>query len=234
MRITRVGGPTVFIELDGWRILVDPTFDPPGRRYRFALRTSSVKTLGPTVAASELGPFDVILLSHDHHADNLDDAGRALLPGAEHIVTTVSGAGRLALPTVHGLAADDSVVLESAGREPLRITATPARHGPALSTPIVGDVIGFRIRRRSHLRDDVWVTGDTVLTRRLRRVARHTNVDVAIVNAGGVRFGATGPLEYTMTGADAAGWSPWERASQPTSTVCHITSATHKPISVSR
>jgi L-ascorbate metabolism protein UlaG (beta-lactamase superfamily) len=50
MRITRVGGPTVFIELDGWRILVDPTFDPPGRRYRFALGTSSVKPI--------LSPYD--------------------------------------------------------------------------------------------------------------------------------------------------------------------------------
>lgn len=203
MHITRVGGPTVLIDLDGWRILVDPTFDAPGRRYRFALGTSSVKTRGPAVAADDLGRIDVILLSHDHHADNLDDAGRALLPAATHIVTTTSGARRLALPSVHGLAAEDSVLLETDGREPLRIAATPARHGPVLSTPVVGDVIGFRIRRRSHLRDDVWVTGDTVLTRRLRRAARLMNVDVAVVNAGGVRFGATGPLEYTMTGADA-------------------------------
>jgi L-ascorbate metabolism protein UlaG (beta-lactamase superfamily) len=35
MQLTHVGGPTVLVELDGWRILTDPTFDPPGSRYRF-------------------------------------------------------------------------------------------------------------------------------------------------------------------------------------------------------
>jgi hypothetical protein len=36
-----------------------------------------------------------VLLSHDHHADNLDDDGRALLPSAGAVVTTDSGARRL-------------------------------------------------------------------------------------------------------------------------------------------
>jgi L-ascorbate metabolism protein UlaG (beta-lactamase superfamily) len=31
IRLTHIGGPTVFIEAEGWRILTDPTFDPPGR-----------------------------------------------------------------------------------------------------------------------------------------------------------------------------------------------------------
>jgi L-ascorbate metabolism protein UlaG (beta-lactamase superfamily) len=29
-RITLVGGPTVLLELGGFRLLTDPTFDPPG------------------------------------------------------------------------------------------------------------------------------------------------------------------------------------------------------------
>ena len=29
-RLTHIGGPTVLIEVDGWRLLTDPTFDPPG------------------------------------------------------------------------------------------------------------------------------------------------------------------------------------------------------------
>jgi L-ascorbate metabolism protein UlaG (beta-lactamase superfamily) len=33
--LTHIGGPTVLIELEGWRLLTDPTFDPPGRSYRF-------------------------------------------------------------------------------------------------------------------------------------------------------------------------------------------------------
>jgi len=54
-----------------------------------------VKLAGPAVAASELGPIDAVLLTHDHHDDNLDPAGRALLPSADAVVTTVSGSNRL-------------------------------------------------------------------------------------------------------------------------------------------
>ena len=35
IRLTHIGGPTVLIEAEGWRILTDPTFDPPGRTYKF-------------------------------------------------------------------------------------------------------------------------------------------------------------------------------------------------------
>lgn len=204
MLVTRIGGPTVLVEFDGWRILVDPTFDPPGRRYPFALGTSSVKTRGPAIEPADVGAIDLVLVSHDHHADNLDDLGRAMLPRATHVVTTSSGGRRLALPNVHGLAAGESVRLDAGGAATaLTITATPCRHGPPLSRPIVGEVVGFAIRREGEERVALWAVGDTVLFPAVRRAARELDVDVAIVNAGGVRFGATGPLRYTMTGADA-------------------------------
>ena len=196
----------MLVELDGWRILVDPTFDAPGRRYSFGWGTSSRKTLGPAVPADRLGPVDVVLVSHDHHADNLDDAGRALLPSAGAVVTTASGARRLGLPHVRGLRTGESVVLPApsgSGRPDLEITATPCRHGPPLSHPVVGDVIGFAVRRAGEQVVALWVTGDTVLYPALRRVAGELDVDVAIVNVGGVRFGLTGPLRYTMDGREA-------------------------------
>jgi L-ascorbate metabolism protein UlaG (beta-lactamase superfamily) len=34
-RITHIGGPAALIEVGEWRLLTDPTFDPPGRRYSF-------------------------------------------------------------------------------------------------------------------------------------------------------------------------------------------------------
>src|SRR6266545_5534123 len=73
-RLTHIGGPTVLIEVGGWRLLTDPTFDPPGGRYRFGWGTGSQKVAGPAIAASEIGPVDAVLLSHDHHDDNLDAA----------------------------------------------------------------------------------------------------------------------------------------------------------------
>ncbi len=93
----------MLIEVGGWRLLTDPTFDAPGRRYSFGWGASSRKLAGPAIPAGDLGPIDAVLLTHDHHGDNLDDAGRALLPSAGAVVTTVSGAGRLG-GTARGLA----------------------------------------------------------------------------------------------------------------------------------
>src|SRR5688572_9699951 len=95
VRFTHIGGPTVLIEIDGWRILTDPTFDAPGRRYTFGWGSSSRKVVGPAVALADLPPIDAVLLSHDQHGDNLDDAGRALLGSVGRVITTASAARRL-------------------------------------------------------------------------------------------------------------------------------------------
>lgn len=202
-RLTHVGGPTVLVELDGWRVLTDPTFDPPGRRYGFGLGTSSTKTAGPALPAEEVGPLDVVLLSHDHHADNLDDEGRRLLATAGTVVTTVAGARRLASRNVVGLRPGGLLALDAPGRPPLTVRATPCRHGPPGSRPLVGPVVGFALSLGAAPRVSLWMTGDTVLHRRLRRTARRLDVDVLLLHLGGVRFPTTGPLRYSMTSTDA-------------------------------
>ncbi len=145
LRITHIGGPTVLIEIGDWRLLTDPTFDPAGGTYNFGWGTGSVKEAGPAIAAAELGPIDAVLLSHDHHDDNLDAAGRALLPSAGVVVTTAAGAKRLG-GSARGVKPWETTRLEVPGRSPIEVTATPCRHGPPLSHPIVGDVIGFALR----------------------------------------------------------------------------------------
>ncbi|MGI9822924.1 MBL fold metallo-hydrolase [Agromyces sp. Marseille-Q5079] len=209
MKLTRIGGPTVLVELDGWRILVDPTFDPAGRHYEFGWGTGSTKTLDPALTAAELGPIDLALVSHDHHADNLDDAGRAMLPSAGAVLTTASGAGRMAedlgAGRLHGLRAGESITLPGTrpGLPTLVVTATPCRHGPPFTRPIVGDVVGFAVRRQGEERVAIWITGDTVLFGALRRAAAELDVDVMLANVGGVRFGISGPVRFTMTGREA-------------------------------
>lgn len=202
VRVTHVGGPTVLLEVGGWRLLTDPTFDPPGRRYRFSWGTSSRKVAGPAIAARELGPIDAVLLTHDHHADNLDDAGRALLPGARVVVTTAAGATRLG-GNARGLAPWGTTLLEHAERLTIEVTATPCRHGPPGSRPVVGDVTGFALRWAGQAHGVLWVSGDTVLYKGVRDVAERLPVGTALLHLGGVRFPVTGPLRYTMTAADA-------------------------------
>ena len=202
VRLTHIGGPTLLVEAHGWQILSDPTFDPPGRRYSFGWGTSSTKTTGPAIAATDLPPLDLVLLSHDHHADNLDDAGRTLLPGVRSVVTTPSGARRLAASNVQGVAAWETMTVSAPGLPDLTITATPCRHGPPLSRPIAGEVVGFALQWAGDSAV-VWLSGDTVLYDGVREVAERLDIDVAVLHLGSVRFGLTGPLRYSMSGRDA-------------------------------
>jgi L-ascorbate metabolism protein UlaG (beta-lactamase superfamily) len=195
VRITHIGGPTALLEIGGWRLLTDPTFDDPGRKYNFGWGTSSRKVSGAAIASGALGPIDAVLLSHDHHDDNLDDAGRALLPSAGVVITTASGARRLGGGAI-GLAPWEKTRLEAPGKSTIEMTATPCRHGPPLSHPLVGDVIGFAL-------DDLWISGDTVLYDGVRAVADRLEIATMIVHLGGVRFPVTGPLRYTMTAREA-------------------------------
>ena len=197
IRLTHIGGPTTLIELGGWRLLTDPTFDAPGRRYSFGWGASSRKLAGPAIAVDALGRVDAVLLTHDHHGDNLDAAGRALLPRAGTVITTRSGAGRVGGT---GLAPWATTTLEAPGRTPVEVTATPCRHGPRGLGFVYGDVIGFALRWDG---GSLWITGDTVLYGGVREAAARVDCDVMLLHLGAVRFGVTGPLHYTLTAGEA-------------------------------
>jgi L-ascorbate metabolism protein UlaG (beta-lactamase superfamily) len=228
---THIGGPTTLIEVEGWRILTDPTFDAPGRTYKFGWGTSSRKISGPAIPAAEIGALDAVLLTHEHHADNLDDAGRRMLPTADVVLTTESGARRLG-PNTRGMGDWDTTRLEASGKPTITVTATPCRHGPPGSHALVGDVIGFSLTWHGQQHGAVWISGDTVLYDGVRRVADRVDVGTAILHLGSVHFPITGPVKYTMTAKDAVelcellrpntavpvhyeGWSHFKQGRQP-------------------
>src|ERR1700675_3007311 len=117
-----VGGPTALFEWHGFRLLTGPTFDPPGGQYENGPVVLE-ETIGPALAPEALGRLDVVLLSHDHHLDNLLD-----------------------IPGPHGRV--------------LRITETPAQHGPANLKR--GAVTGFVVAPADAPRSAVYFSGDTV------------------------------------------------------------------------
>jgi L-ascorbate metabolism protein UlaG (beta-lactamase superfamily) len=200
--LTHIGGPTMLIEVGGWRLLTDPTFDAPGRRYSFGWGASSRKLAGPAIAAGDIGPIDAVLLTHDHHGDNLDAAGRALLPSAGAVITTVSGARRLG-GSARGVEPWQTTLLEAPGRSTIEVTATPCRHGPRGIPFIIGDVVGFALRWAGQGHGALWISGDTVLYDGVRELADRLPVSTALLHVGGVRFPVTGPVRYTMTARDA-------------------------------
>jgi L-ascorbate metabolism protein UlaG (beta-lactamase superfamily) len=181
------GGPTAVIEYGGLRFVTDPTFDPPGA-YPMPLPGDHqlVKTEPAPVTAVDLGRVDAVLLSHDEHDDNLDHAGRAFLPHAPVVFTTVSGAGRLG-GNAHGLAVWQTAELTRPDAATVTVTGLPARHGPVGCEPITGDVIGFMLTA-----DDlppVYVSGDNAALEHVTEIAeRFAPVDTAILFLGGARM----------------------------------------------
>src|SRR5947209_1259508 len=93
LRATYVGGPTALIDIGGLRFVTDPTFDPGASEYTTAVYTLR-KTEAPAISADAVGEIDAVLLSHDHHFDNLDRSGRDLLARARQVLTTTAGAER--------------------------------------------------------------------------------------------------------------------------------------------
>jgi L-ascorbate metabolism protein UlaG (beta-lactamase superfamily) len=194
--LTYIGGPTALLELGGVHLLTDPTFDAPGAEYRagsYVLR----KTMGPALTAEALGPIDAVLLSHDHHFDNLDTSGRALLARVPKVLAPRAAADRLGGAAV-GLEPWDAVELPGPTGT-LRVTATPARHGPAHMDR--GPVIGFvlEVERAA----PIYVSGDTVWYEGMAEVARRFTVGTAILFMGAAQVAAVGPWPLTLTTADA-------------------------------
>jgi L-ascorbate metabolism protein UlaG (beta-lactamase superfamily) len=137
-----------------------------------------------------------VLLSHDHHADNLDHAGRDALGSAGLVLTTVPGAERLGGHAV-GLTPWHSHDLEAPDGRWLRITATPARHGPPGRDR--GPVIGFALAFTDDPGRIVYVSGDTVWHEGVAEVGRRFPPRVAILFLGAARVREAGPDHLTFT-----------------------------------
>lgn len=195
--LTLIGGPTVLIELAGFRLLTDPTFDEPGA-YQSGTVTLE-KTRPPALRPEALGRIDAVLLSHDQHFDNLDRAGRAFLPRAGTTFTTPIGASRLG-GAARGLAPWETALLEGGDGRRLHVTATPARHGPVGIEPIAGDVAGFLLGVDAP-GDAVYVSGDTVWYEGVAEVARRFEPRLVILFAGSAK--PRGPFHVTMDNNDA-------------------------------
>ncbi len=119
------------------------------------------------------------------------------------VLTTRAAARRLLGVNAVGLAPGETHTLRSPGKQTLTIGATPCRHGPPFSTPLVGPVIGFTMTLADRDTVAVWMTGDTVLHRPVRQLAESLDVDVLLIHLGRVQFPTTGRVRYSMDGKDA-------------------------------
>ncbi|MFF1446312.1 MBL fold metallo-hydrolase [Streptomyces sp. NPDC058295] len=173
----------------GLRFLTDPTFDGPGDYP--APGAVLTKTAAADGSPADLGHVDVVLLSHDEHADNLDTSGRALLADVPLTLTTPSGGERLG-EAATGLADWQSVELErrDGGPGTVTVTGVPAIHGPGPREkvePVAGQVVGFVMTGEDL--PTIYVSGDNASLDAVKDVAeRFAPVDTALLFAGAPRF----------------------------------------------
>lgn len=199
MKITHLGTATLLIEVAGVRLLTDPVFDPRGTKHDFGFGFGSAKEYATAKDPDALGAIDAVLLSHDQHGDNLDASGREVMARAGKVITTraarrrlgkIEGSGAWVKPDIVALTPFESTQVGG-----VRITGTPARHGPPLSLPIVGEVTGFVLEWEGQARGCVYITGDTVFYGGIEQVAAKYEVAIAIMHLGCASWG---PLRFTM------------------------------------
>jgi L-ascorbate metabolism protein UlaG (beta-lactamase superfamily) len=203
---TWLGTATVLLRIGDLVLLTDPALDAPESPQEFHVPTTELRIPLQRRRPAALPPgglprLDAVLLSHDQHADNFDAAGRAAAAQADLIVTTSAAAGRLGA-AARGLRPWESCVIER-GPTRARVTATPARHGPAGMEELVGDVTGF-VLEVDGLDRALYVSGDTVLHDELAEISRRFCIGPALLHLGEARFAATGPTTYSMGAAEAA------------------------------
>lgn len=181
---TLVGGPTLVLTYAGLTVITDPTFDPPGEY------GGLTKLRGPALPIQRLGAIDLALVSHDHHPDNLDGEGRAVLSQVPVVLTTTAGASRV--PGTIGL---EPWVTVTVG--PVTVTTVPAMHGPEGVAEHTGPVLGFVLEA------DGWPTlyfsGDNSEVEVAREIAAaFPEVGIAILCAGAARVANRGPDPLTL------------------------------------
>ena len=201
IRLTHISTATLLLEIGSLRILTDPVFDPAGGHYFFGYGTDSIKLTEPSIRVEDLGRIDAVLLSHDHHEDNLDRAGRALLPLAGNVITTSAGAKRLGHNTM-GLKTWQSTMVES-GDTKIKITAAPAHHGTLGSHIIVGETTGFILEWSGQKHGALYISGDTVWFNGLREIGQRFRIGTAILHIGAARFPIMGPIRFTLNAKEA-------------------------------
>ncbi|MET9400249.1 MBL fold metallo-hydrolase [Kitasatospora sp. NPDC002965] len=170
LRLTWLGHATVLAELDGRRVLFDPVW---GERCSPFAWTGPKRLHPVPLPLDELGPVDVVVISHDHY-DHLDMGTVRALIGTGATFAVPLGVG--AHLEHWGVPAGRIVELdwwESAEVAGLTLTATPARHycsrGPRTSALFLWAswVVAGGGRRIFHSGDTGYFPGFAEIGRRL-------------------------------------------------------------------
>lgn len=185
-----IGGSATVIDYGHTRLVSDPVFSPPGRQGQLT------KLTGPAVPPEQLGDVDAVLLSHDDHFDNFDQAARDWVAKAGMtVITGPAAAARLggqAIGVPHG---SHTTLPRQDGHGEITVHAVEAVHGPldGETDPATGAVnaqtTGFVLQ--SDELPAVYVSGDNASIVPIAGIAcAFPDIEVAVLHVGAARVAA--------------------------------------------
>jgi len=186
-----IGNATVLLQVAGFTILTDPTFIHKHEQTWLGGGLHTTRLTDPAMELADLPPLDLVLLSH-FHGDHFDQVAERDLDRAVPIVTPPQSANDLqerGFTNCRPLDVWESLDVEK-GAARLRITATPARHGPPLVDFVLPDVMGsiLDVTTADGGASRIYITGDTLVIDELREIPqRFPDIDIALLHLGGTR-----------------------------------------------
>jgi L-ascorbate metabolism protein UlaG (beta-lactamase superfamily) len=186
-----IGNATVLLQIAGFTILTDPTFIHKHEQTWLGGGLHTTRLTDPAMELADLPPLDLVLLSH-FHGDHFDQVAERDLDRALPIVTTPQSANDLkerGFTNCLPLDVWETLSVEK-GQARLRITATPARHGPPLVDFVLPDVMGsvLDVTAVDGGASRIYITGDTLVIDELREIPqRFPDIDIALLHLGGTR-----------------------------------------------
>jgi len=187
IKLTHIDTACCLLEIDGYKILTDPVFDPPGKYYHHGYGSVSKKTSYPSIDEQKIAKIDLILLSHPQHKDNFDNKGREIAKNVPLILSTKKIEKNF--KNGIGLKAWEKYLVKLPNGNEITITATPAQHHPLwLPKFFAGEVIGFIIEH-SASEQVIYITGDTVFFKGIKNVAeKYPNISICLIHVGSAQF----------------------------------------------
>ena len=186
-----IGNATVLLRVAGFTILTDPTFIHKHEQTWLGGGLHTTRLTDPAIELVDLPPLDQVLLSH-FHGDHFDQVAERDLDRTLPIVTTPQSANDLkerGFTNCIPLDVWESLDVEK-GSARLRITATPARHGPRMVDFVLPDVMGsvLDVTTADGGASRIYITGDTLVIDELREIPqRFPDIDIALLHLGGTR-----------------------------------------------
>ncbi len=186
-----IGNATVLLRVAGFTILTDPTFIHKHEQTWLGGGLHTTRLTDPAIELADLPPLDLVLLSH-FHGDHFDQVAERELDRSLPIVTTPQSSQDLAereFTNCIPLDTWETLDVEKGGAR-LRITATPARHGPPLVDLVLPDVMGSVLDVITAEDGSVrlYITGDTLVIDELQEIPQRVpDIDIALLHLGGTR-----------------------------------------------